>query len=101
MTTGQSELRDLYFTRDDIKRRPTSIYKKPCGRCPSMHGDDPESAEIRTWPRDLQLGLLFVCAWRQKKLCTGLCLKGGFTEPEIVAFRDEILSSLKEIRGGK
>lgn len=81
-----------FFSDDCIRKKPHQIYAKPCPKCPSMYGDDPESADIRTWDRDLQLGLLFVCAWRQRKLCKGLCDKGGFTEEEVLDFKSRYLN---------
>lgn len=79
------------FEDKDIRAMPHRIYSKACPRCPSMHGDDPESADMRTWPRDLQLGMLFVCAWRQKKLCKGYCDKGGFVEADVLDFKRRYL----------
>jgi len=80
-----------FFNKEDVISMPAEIYKRPCAHCPSMLGGDPESDDIRTWDRDLQLGLLFVCAWRKKKLCHGLCKAGGFTKADVIDFKKRML----------
>lgn len=58
---------------------PTEIHKACCKRCPTNQNKvngtvDPESTEIKTYPKDLIVKeFLFVCAWRPDKLCKGLC----------------------------
>ena len=65
----------------DIKypNRHKEIHKACCKECPSNNNVkqgiiDPESAEIKTYPKELIIKeFLFVCAWRPNKLCKGLC----------------------------
>ena len=58
-----------------VEHRPTEVYSKPCGPCPSMiRPRDPEAQDI--WNRvasgeDEPDEYLFTCAWRRKKLCKG------------------------------
>jgi len=59
--------------------RHIEIHKSPCKHCPShinkINGAiDPESSEIKTYSKEIIVKeFLFVCAWRNSKLCKGLC----------------------------
>lgn len=53
------------------EHRPTEVYDAPCGPCPSMKGDDPETLDIMTWPLEQRMTMTFRCAWRREKLCKG------------------------------
>jgi len=54
--------------------RHNEIHKSCCKHCPSTKGSDPETDEIKNYPKDLILKeFAFVCAWRPNKLCKGFC----------------------------
>lgn len=66
------------------ERRPLTIHKQPCPKCPSAHyPPDPESLDVQTWPRAAQRDALFPCGWRPDKLCKGQCDELGFTEADL------------------
>jgi len=67
-----------YF--EDLNRRypdrHKQIHKICCKQCPSDgKGEDPMSADIKaTVPKEhIAREYLFVCAWRESKLCKGYC----------------------------
>lgn len=76
--SGQQELDKRYPLRH------VTIHKHPCKHCPSMRGSDPEADEIKTYPKEIIVNeFLFVCAWRQSKLCKGNCDAMGITQEDI------------------
>lgn len=66
--------------------RHKEIHKGCCKHCPSNRCAkngiiDPESDEIKTFPKELIVKeYLFVCAWRPNKLCKGNCNAMGIDE---------------------
>lgn len=66
--------------------RHKEIHKDCCQHCPSDRNAkdgtvDPESAEIKNYPKELIVSeFLFVCAWRGNKLCKGNCDYHGIDE---------------------
>ena len=66
----QKEQDELYPDRHKI------IHKVPCKNCPSAHyPPDPESQDIKDniSKEHFIKEYAFVCAWRQSKLCKGIC----------------------------
>jgi len=72
---------DNYF-RDFDKKYPNrhkEIHKVCCKKCPSENNrkagrTDPETEDIKLYPKEIiAKEFLFVCAWRNSKLCKGLC----------------------------
>lgn len=76
MCRGDSDMKKINLV-PIVEKRPTVIWKTPCGKCPSAHGlGDPESEQILEWCRLGQMSFeeaTFTCAWRGKKLCKGVC----------------------------
>lgn len=79
---GITEKIDTYFSDLDRKYpdRHKQIHKGCCKNCPSdidnKKGiEDPESRDIKENYSKEQIAreMLFVCAWRNSKLCKGLC----------------------------
>jgi hypothetical protein len=68
---------DNRFAELDRKypNRHKQIHKECCKQCPSAMGDDPETRDIKeTCSKDFIVSeYLFVCAWRNSKLCKGNC----------------------------
>jgi len=66
-----------YF--EDLDRRypdrHKQIHKTCCKQCPSTKGEDEESVDIKaSVPKEhIAREYLFVCAWRESKLCKGYC----------------------------
>jgi hypothetical protein len=64
----QRKMDDLYPYRHRV------IHKECCKHCPSKHGPDEETKDFMNAPKEyLAREVLFVCAWRESKLCKGLC----------------------------
>lgn len=72
-----SESIDKYFEELNKKfpDRRKVIHKKCCKYCPSNTNiSDPETEEYKKLPKDVLIKeYVFVCAWRQNKLCKGIC----------------------------
>lgn len=66
-----------YLSELDRKypNRHRQIHKKSCKNCPSERGDDPETRDIKEHcsKEFIAREYLFVCAWRNSKLCKGNC----------------------------
>lgn len=62
---------------------PTEIHDSPCVHCPSTKGIDPETEDIKTWPKSQRMNTVFPCAWRNEKLCKGYCDSIGVTREDI------------------
>jgi hypothetical protein len=57
------------------------IHKGCCKKCPSAMGTDPETEDIKTYPKELiAKKFAFVCAWRNSKLCKGFCDNMGIDQ---------------------
>ena len=73
-----------YFAELDRKypNRHKEIHKGCCKHCPSNNfPDDPESEDIKTLPKEfIAKEYLFVCAWRNSKLCKGNCDNMGINQ---------------------
>ncbi len=75
--------------------RHNEIHKVSCQHCPSAKGTDPESEEIKTYSKELIVKeFLFVCAWRESKLCKGLCDKMGIDEKFIEEVRNKTTTTI-------
>ena len=65
----------------DTQPRAHSV---PCKNCPSANfGDDPETADIKTWPREEQVKTAFPCGWNPKRFCKGYCDSLKITEVDL------------------
>lgn len=66
--------------------RHIEIHKACCKHCPSNNNrragiKDPETEDLKGLPKELiAKEYLFVCAWRNEKLCKGICDKFGIDE---------------------
>jgi len=82
-----------YFSELDGKypNRHKLIHKECCKHCPTENNrksgtTDPETEEIKLLPKKIiAKEFLFVCAWRNSKLCKGLCDHMGIDEEFIKA----------------
>lgn len=64
---------------------PQGIHDAPCRHCPSAQGsNDPECAQILTWPHSARVETAFACAWRNTKHCKGYCDLMGITEQDLL-----------------
>ena len=73
-----------YFERLDAEHpnRHKIIHKGCCKPCPSNQNvTDPECEDIKTLPKEeIAREYLFVCAWRNSKLCKGNCDNMGIDQ---------------------
>ena len=64
----------------------TKVHTTYCEKCPSNKAvypeSDPESKEISNYPDGVKQQYVFPCAWRNKKLCKGICEEYNYTEEE-------------------
>jgi len=62
-------------------KRPTKVHSKYCKYCPSRDGaSDPESRMIASMPNGVKQTYVFSCAWRNEKLCKGVCEELDYQE---------------------
>jgi len=75
---------DVYL--QSFEDRHKIIHKTPCKQCPSERDKkaefkDPETEDIKLLPKEvIAKEYLFVCAWRNSKLCKGLCDEMGIDQ---------------------
>jgi hypothetical protein len=83
---------DSYFKEMDVKfpNRHKEIHKSCCKNCPSKQTrlkgiEDVESKEMKDSYNKAGLiqECLFVCAWRNNKLCKGICDYFDITQEDI------------------
>ncbi len=66
--------------------RHKEIHKVCCKHCPTEHNrrnglKDPETEDLKSLPKEvIAKEYLFVCAWRESKLCKGVCDEFGIDE---------------------
>jgi hypothetical protein len=66
-------------------RAEPRAHDHPCKHCPSAHHpDDPESAEIKTWPHEERLKTAFPCGWNGRRYCKGYCDQMGLSDADLV-----------------
>lgn len=59
----------------------TSVHETYCPKCPShRYPSDPESEDIEQLPEGIRQMFVFPCAWRNEKLCKGVCEKLNYIE---------------------
>tara|TARA_R110002167_G_scaffold229499_1_gene434765 strand:- start:15 stop:281 length:267 start_codon:yes stop_codon:yes gene_type:complete len=65
--------------------RYNEIHKVCCKLCPSGDGmrNDPEVEEQLKLPKEKRVKCVFLCGWRQSKLCKGFCDTMGLDEDYI------------------
>lgn len=76
----------MTFTIPPVKPFPKchGIHSSPCSHCPSIISpNDPESQDIREWPKEERIKTAFACAWRLNKHCKGYCDMMGITEGDL------------------
>jgi len=72
-------INDFKSQDEKFPNRHKEIHKGCCKNCPSNFDKingiiDPECEEIKELPKDvIAKEFLFVCAWRNNKLCKGIC----------------------------
>lgn len=65
----------------DKFKRPTKVHVSYCKYCPSKDGaSDPESRMIASMPEGEKQKYVFACAWRNEKLCKGVCEELNYDE---------------------
>ncbi len=61
--------------------RYRTIHKTACKNCPSVKGTDPENEDFKLLPKQVVAEkFLFVCGWRNSRLCKGLCDSHGIDQ---------------------
>lgn len=66
--------------------RRKEIHKQCCKKCPTENiykngGQDCEIEDLRGLSKEvLAKEIVFVCAWRNSKLCKGICYQYGITQ---------------------
>lgn len=82
-------LTDMEFMKKQDQKYPNrhkEIHKGCCKYCPSNNNrkagiKDPETEDLKALPKELiAREYLFVCAWRNDKLCKGICDEFGIDE---------------------
>jgi hypothetical protein len=75
---------------EDPKEPQPRMHKRPCKNCPSAHyPDDPESADIKTWPPALRVRTIFACGWSPVRYCRGYCDEMGVNAADVRMVHNE------------